>query len=529
MDELDNSVLHHGLPSESRTRRRPWAPHQARASHPASRLWVNFALCAFIVSGCRAGTHHDYPRPSANSPDTDVQNPRTAADETLVETDGSTGVLPLRVSSARRVLVDPSERPVFYLADTAWALFYSMTPAEQTEYFTLRAGQRFKAIHAILVLGDLNRPDLAGRSSLVVQQPEEVGIERWRPLTPNEAFFDEVEATIERASQVGLILGLLPIWAASHANGERPLLDEAAAQSYGCFLGRRFREHVVIWVLGGDYLVVDTERDRTELWRTMARSIRECGGEQLMTFHPITARSSSLWFHHDDWLAFNMIQSGHTRDRIPPTGVDLIRNDYALIPAKPTIDGESVYEGIANRLDPDANDILTDRDVRAAAWRSVLSGAFGYVYGANGLMQGVRDRSERWAARHRAPTWPEALAFPGGGQLAVLARLFDDIGPFEPAPAHLARAVEPGVASPVAGFGKGGSLLVVYARKGDTFMIPRATCNSSTGRATWLDPRTGRRLDALGHESTDAVAFDPPDKQDWTLVVQCGPASIGTF
>ena len=43
----------------------------------------------------------------------------------------------------------------------------------------------------------------------------------------------------------------------------------------------------------------------------MAKGIKDAGDRHLMTYHPQGGRSSADWFHNDDWLDFNMLQSGH--------------------------------------------------------------------------------------------------------------------------------------------------------------------------------------------------------------------------
>lgn len=42
----------------------------------------------------------------------------------------------------------------------------------------------------------------------------------------------------------------------------------------------------------------------------------EIGNNQLMTFHPAGARSSSMDFHYEPWLDFNSYQSGPQKDEI---------------------------------------------------------------------------------------------------------------------------------------------------------------------------------------------------------------------
>ena len=74
----------------------------------------------------------------------------------------------------------------------------------------------------------------------------------------------------------------------------------------------------------------------------MANGIKHgCDGAQLMTFHPRGGSCSSTWFHSEDWLDFNMYQSGHSK----MNAVYRFANAaYLLRPTKPFVDGEPAYE-----------------------------------------------------------------------------------------------------------------------------------------------------------------------------------------
>ena len=63
----------------------------------------------------------------------------------------------------------------------------------------------------------------------------------------------------------------------------------------------------------------------------------------IKTYHPSGKHSSSEWLHEEEWLDFNMMQSGHGSGRSTPTW-EMIAHDYALKPTKPVLDGEPNYE-----------------------------------------------------------------------------------------------------------------------------------------------------------------------------------------
>ncbi|HVA50305.1 MAG TPA: DUF4038 domain-containing protein [Pirellulales bacterium] len=110
----------------------------------------------------------------------------------------------LKVSSNGRYFVDQDGKPFFYLAGTCWLLFQRPNHEEVDEYLKDRAGKGFTVIQAYLIRGlDKRHPD--GNRSLVGQPPF---IDR-DPTRPNEAFFKNVDDVINRANELGLVLGLV--------------------------------------------------------------------------------------------------------------------------------------------------------------------------------------------------------------------------------------------------------------------------------------------------------------------------------
>ncbi|MGQ9588690.1 MAG: apiosidase-like domain-containing protein [Planctomycetota bacterium] len=109
----------------------------------------------------------------------------------------------------------------------------------------------------------------------------------------------------------------------------------------GEWLGRRYRDAAVIWILGGDR-PVETDAHRATI-RALARGLaRGDGGAHLMTFHPVGGQGSSEWFHEEEWLSFSMRRNGHAAEF---TGrYSATRADYERSPPKPVIDGEPLYE-----------------------------------------------------------------------------------------------------------------------------------------------------------------------------------------
>lgn len=138
---------------------------------------------------------------------------------------------------------------------------------------------------------------------------------------------------------------MLPTWGDKvykDSWGKGPeIFTPAAAFNFGKWIGGRFKNKTnIIWINGGDRDPREHSQD-VATWRAMAKGVTEGIGNMentLMSFHPQPkgTGSSSQWFQNDDWLDFNMLQTGHCRN----TEVwETIRNDYYRAPAKPVLNG----------------------------------------------------------------------------------------------------------------------------------------------------------------------------------------------
>ena len=155
--------------------------------------------------------------------------------------------LKLKVGANGRYFVDQHGKPFFYLGDTCWLLFQRPDREEVEEYLKDRAAKGFTVIQAYVVRG-LGKQHPDGNSSLLGATPF---LDR-DPTRPNEEFFKNVDYVINRANELGLVVGL--VTAKSWHVNEHPekVFDEANAYTFGRFLGQRYKNNAVIWFPGGD-------------------------------------------------------------------------------------------------------------------------------------------------------------------------------------------------------------------------------------------------------------------------------------
>ncbi len=428
----------------------------------------------------------------------------------------------LRVSDNGRFLVTEDGAPFFWLGDTAWELFHRLDLEDSERYLRDRAEKQFTVIQAVVLaeFGGLTVPNANGDLPLLDNDP----------TRPNEAYFAHVDAVVEAAGKLGLYIGMLPTWGdkwnKKWGTGPEIFTPENAA-AYGEFLGRRYRDKPIIWILGGDR-PPENERHLAIL-RAMAEGLRRGdGGRHLFTFHPSGGQSSARWFHEDDWLSLNMIQSGHSARNNP--NYRMISADYARIPVKPCLDGEPCYEQLPVSFKP-ALGRFDDYDVRKAAYWAVFAGACGHTYGANGIFQFYVPSGE--GEFDAVIPWQEALSFPGAGQMRHLRALMES-RPF------LTRVPDQGLVAPENEAGEAehvqatrdadGSYAMVYVpTAGQTVTVDTAALSGERLKAWWYDPRTGEAAAIEGEFPVGGkLTFTTPEQgPDWVLVLDDAARGYG--
>jgi hypothetical protein len=415
----------------------------------------------------------------------------------------------LRVSDNRRFLVHDDGVPFLYLGDTAWELFHRLNRADAEVYLRDRAAKGFSVIQAVAIseFDGLTVPNAYGELPLLDGDP----------TRPNDAYFRHVDFVVAAAAALRLVIGLLPTWGdkvgpVAWGSGPEVFTPENATV-YGEFLGRRYRDSPVIWILGGDRN--PTEPRHVEIWRAMAAGMkRGDGGRHLMTYHPRGRSTSASFVHDEPWLDFNMLQSGH-HQRDAATD-EMIAADYSRTPVKPCLDGEPNYEDHPVNWDATLGR-FDDWDARKAACRALFAGAHGHTYGANSVFQFWTggDPGKFGARRH----WREALDLPGAGQMIHARRLLESRPVLERVPdQNLVVASEPGVRATRR---EGGGYGMVYLPSGQPVTVALQRLSGGAIVAHWYDPRGGA-AQAAGRFDAASRTFTPPSSgagQDWVLVL----------
>jgi hypothetical protein len=419
----------------------------------------------------------------------------------------------LRISDDKRFIVRDDGSPFFYMGDTAWELFHRLDRDEAAYYLRTRSQQRFTVIQAVVLaeFDGLRVPNAYGH----------VPFHDLDPARPNEDYFRHVDWIVERAAGEGLVMGLLPTWGdkVTTAGAGLRVFNPDNARVYGQFLGARYRHHRVIWILGGDRRPLTGQHLLT--YRAMAEGIRQVGADQPMTYHPSGNSSSAQFVHGEDWLDFNMLQSGHSRR--DAANWDMISLDLARKPPKPVLDGEPNYEDhpvMGPNWQGVGDEWFDEYDCRKQAYRSLLAGACGHTYGCHDVWQ-MWDRRRPVVNRVRTP-WPEALHLPGANQMRHVRSLFEARAWMKLIPDQSL------VLSDIGGEGDhvraaradDGSYAYVYLPRRREVKVD-LTKLSGRINASWHDPRQGT-YQPVGEVSGTAT-FHPPAQgagEDWILVAE---------
>jgi hypothetical protein len=433
----------------------------------------------------------------------------------------------LKVSPNGRFFTEKG-RAFFWLGDTAWLLFKKCTREETINYLDTRQKQGFNVIQVMLLHDLKNATNAYGDKAVEGTDVSKPVVTKGNNFQNSDEYdyWDHVEWMIDEAAKRKIYMGLVPVWG---SNVKADLVSESQAKSYAEFLAERFKNKPnIIWINGGDL----RGDDHFEVWKMLGKTLRENDKNHLITFHPRGRTMSSEWFHSENWLNFNMFQSGHrnyAQDNDPKEkhhfGEDnwrYLQNDYALKPIKPTFDGEPFYENIPQGLHDPKQPRWTDADVRRYAYWSVFAGGAGFTYGENSVMQFYK-KGEANPAYGAEIDWSESIHANGANQMRFLKELMLSKSYFERIPANELVANQGEKYNYIAAT-KGKDYTLFYTYTGRKIEVKMGFLKGKSVKASWFEPKTGKisRIEKI--ENKSVKTFDPPNEEktgnDWVLILE---------
>jgi hypothetical protein len=426
----------------------------------------------------------------------------------------------LRVSDNKRHLVTEGGDPFFWLGDTTWEIFHRMNAEDAAEFLDCRAAQGFNVIQSVALaeFEGLTVPNAYGRLPLLknADGAYDPTLPDLEPGTDGYHYWAHVDRIVGMASDRGIYVGLLPTWGDKYNTmwGKGPDIFTAAnARAYGLWIGSRYGGCTnIVWILGGDRPL--KTRRHFEIVKAMAEGIREGDeGRHLITFHPSGESSSSDYVHDEEWLDFNMIQSGHGKLNLE--NWKFIHADWNKIPVKPTLDGEPRYEDHPVGFNP-ANGYFDEADVRQAAWWGVFAGGLGTTYGNHCIWSMNRESEAYFPLK-----WRQAMTRPGANQMRFLKQLAFSRPMLERIPDQDMAADQYEGASRIAA-ARGEAYAFLYSPSGLKISVRMGRISGRQVRASWYNPRNGtsQEIGLFPNEGTHTFLPVLSGRgEDWVLVL----------
>jgi hypothetical protein len=374
---------------------------------------------------------------------------------------------PVALGPDRRSFVDASGDPCFWMGDTQWELFLAFKEDEVRALLEDRRRNGFNAIQVMLFgVGGGKKPNADGVRPFLDDNVS----------TPDEAFFSRVDAVVQIAKELGLVL-VIGIFHKSPEAGT--MITKDNARDWGAWVGRRYRDFPnIIWSMypAASAAYVPVAR---ELAAGLAAGD---GGRHLITVHPDPSPASSSWIHEEPWLSFNTLQSFKSTH----LNYTMVAADRARTPPKPVVNGEARYEDEGG---------TTPLNIRRGAYWSCLAGGF-YSYGHGG----------NWM---KPAGWKKWLDSPGSRQMKILGDFFRSLDwwTLVPDPALL-----PGLdGEAAAARAANRTWAVVYLPTNAPVDVVLGGVNASpAAQASWINPAGGEVRPGGEHPASGTRTFVPP-------------------
>lgn len=411
----------------------------------------------------------------------------------------------LKVSDNRRHLAFTDGTPFLWIGDTAWAGPLRASDEEWEAYIADRAAKHFTLIQVAPA------PAWGGESDRQGERPfTDKLCSQWNP-----AYWQSFERKIERANQQGLAVMLVGLMEPVH---RYPESREA------CLFARN-----IIARLIGNFVIFSPSFDSKAmpLADEVGRAARDATSVHLITQHPGTPSREpvptfSLAYFDQPYLDFAGVQSGHNggdRVRCAHHAIEWILHLYRREPHKPVINLEAMYDAQGDKA-------WQAVDARGLAWRSWLSGAMGYTYGAGDVPpKAPRGGGAIWrwvTDESKYDHWRKALQWESAFQMQYLHDFLTAIDWWRLEPAHdlIRRQPDDVTRRMVFAVTADRDLAVAYLPSNDSIELDLSPFRGPL-TARWFDPVHNRYAPiptTVRNKVTSS--FTPPTPGDWVLLLQ---------
>jgi len=312
------------------------------------------------------------------------------------------------------------------------------------------------------------------------------------PLTPNEAYFTNVDAVLRAARDNNLTISMTMY----HQRYRKSITLEKASR-WAKWLAARYKDAPnIVWSM-----TPEARQEFVPVLRELAAGLREGdGGRHLINFKPDPAPYSSSFIHGESWLDFDSMQTWASVKLIYP----FVTKDYSLKPTKPVLMAEGAYEAGSEYGFP-----VTPLWVRRQAYYSYLAGAH-HTYGHN----------DSWRI---LPTWKKALDAPGAVQLGILKKVFlarNEWWLLVPDQSVFASGGQAdGTILHLAARHQDGKWIMIYLADKASFSVNMNKAAAPKVNAFWVNPKTGDSVRIGSYSNRGVRSFSTPDGWEDSLLI----------
>ena len=322
----------------------------------------------------------------------------------------------VRVAASQRSFEHADGTPFFWVGDTWWMGLTKRLdwPEGFKQLAADRVEKGFNVVQIIAgPLPDMDAWDPRGRN------------EAGHPFTKdfasiNPAYFDLADLKLGHLVYSGLMPCIVGMW-----GYYLPQIGVQKVKRFWRYLVARYGAYPVAWCICGEgkmsyYLSKTPEADSQQQqkgWTEVMAYVRQISSYgNMITIHPTNVGRDQV----DDpsLMHFEMLQTGHSDLRSVASTSQAVRKSVDRRPMMPVVNSEVNYEGILG--------YAWQNIQRLCFYNTVLNGAAGHTYGANGIWQMCTEAEPYGASPHgrcwgNVP-WHEAARLPGSRQIGLGGR-----------------------------------------------------------------------------------------------------------
>ncbi len=324
----------------------------------------------------------------------------------------------LRVSTDKRHFEHADGTPFFWLGDTWWT---GLSDRLSWDGFQrLVANRKAKGFTVVQIV--------AGLVPYEEQAPSDPGFRNeggpvWETnfTRINPKYFDYADRRILQLLDAGITPAIVGAWSQILRQ-----MGTAKMNQHWRYIIARYGAYPVFWIVGGEIFDPPGEVENrlpqssrswiVHGWTDVTRYIRATDPYH----HPVSIHESYPPYDYpsqDESLTdFDMFQSSHFGWSSIAVEVAQMNVHYARTSVtKPIVQGEIGYERLGETHYEDFQ--------RTAFWLSMLNGAAGHTYGANGTWEAYTGDKPLHRIRWSFVSWEEGMNLPGSYQVGLQAKL----------------------------------------------------------------------------------------------------------